>query len=126
MSNFFKKREVIFMMILLLLVAIILLVWSFLFNTKGNSAIIYYGETIIYEVDLVENQPEEEFKIEGYEDVVFKLYEDGSIAFIEADCPDHVCIDTGKISQVGQVAICLPNQIMVVINGPEKTDLVLS
>ncbi len=35
----------------------------------------------------------------------------------EADCPDHTCVKTGWISQVGQTAVCLPNRVMIKITG---------
>lgn len=41
----------------------------------------------------------------------------GQVRMTEADCPDKVCIHTGKISQSGQTIVCLPNKIVISISG---------
>lgn len=40
----------------------------------------------------------------------------------EADCPDKVCVQTGKISYVGQSIICLPHRVVVEIVEEDGTD----
>ena len=32
---------------------------------------------------------------------------------LEADCPDHVCINTGFINKAGQSIVCIPNQFII-------------
>ncbi|HYE68792.1 MAG TPA: NusG domain II-containing protein, partial [Anaerovoracaceae bacterium] len=59
------------------------------------------------------------FSIPQDENVIFHLYQDGSIAFVESDCPDKVCIHAGKLKMTGQFAACLPNGIVMKI-VPEK------
>ncbi|MBQ8879303.1 MAG: NusG domain II-containing protein [Clostridia bacterium] len=40
----------------------------------------------------------------------------GGKAFIkDADCPDKVCENSGKISRVGERVVCLPNRVYVEI-----------
>lgn len=58
------------------------------------------------------------------DDVIYKISEsnvieisDGSVRMIYADCPDKVCINTGKISKSGQSIVCAPNRIVVSITG---------
>lgn len=41
----------------------------------------------------------------------------GQVRMTEADCPDKVCIHTGKISQSGQTIVCLPNRVVIFISG---------
>ena len=49
------------------------------------------------------------------EDVVLQLDGDGSIRFIRSDCPDKICVKTGRIHLAGQSAACLPNGVIVKI-----------
>ena len=42
-------------------------------------------------------------------------------AFItESDCPDKVCVDSKKASNVGDSIICVPNKVSVRIVGKEE------
>lgn len=46
--------------------------------------------------------------------------EDGVVWMEEADCPDKLCINQGRISNAGQTIICLPNRVMVTIKGDKN------
>jgi len=64
----------------------------------------------------------------SYEEIPFARFEirDHRIRFIEADCPDKLCERTGWISRPGESAICLPNRIVVRIEGEnQKFDMVV-
>lgn len=37
----------------------------------------------------------------------------------QIDCPDHICVNTGFISQEFQSAVCLPNKTAIAIYTPE-------
>ena len=45
---------------------------------------------------------------------------DGVAYVSEADCPDKVCVRTGKISRSGERIICLPNRLEVKVVGGEE------
>jgi len=42
----------------------------------------------------------------------------------QASCPRKICMRQGKISKPGESLVCLPNQIVVSIEGSAKTDAV--
>lgn len=46
--------------------------------------------------------------------------ENNSVWFEYSDCPDQVCVKTGKLSRAGQVAVCLPNHIIVKLIGEQN------
>lgn len=49
---------------------------------------------------------------------------EGGEAWIEdASCPDHVCVNSGKVSLDGQTIVCLPNKLVVSILGGEESGL---
>ena len=60
------------------------------------------------------------------------VYENGRIRFAKADCPDRVCVRTGWISRSGQIAACVPGQLILRIEGdgsqtmgPDDVDVII-
>lgn len=49
------------------------------------------------------------------------LVEPDGVRFESADCPDQICVRTGKLTQPGQMAICLPARLTVQLIGGEPT-----
>lgn len=43
--------------------------------------------------------------------------QNGGAAMIEAECPDHLCMEMGEIRYTGQLIVCLPNRVVVSIEG---------
>ncbi len=41
----------------------------------------------------------------------------GFAFFADSDCPNKICVQSGKISQDGQWAACLPNDVFLRIEG---------
>lgn len=48
--------------------------------------------------------------------------EDGKAWMEYADCPDQICVKTGRISRPGAVIACLPNRVTVTIVSDQKKD----
>ncbi len=115
--KFAKKSDVI---IISAVTLTCLVLWAyfggFLGCPEGLKAEIYYKSELVRTIDLTAGK-EESFSVVGLPHVVFHLYSDGSIAFIESDCPDKVCVRTGKIHSTGQMSACLPNQVYIKIVG---------
>ena len=44
---------------------------------------------------------------------------DGVVYVSDADCPDKICINTGRISITGDTIVCLPHRMVVEITGDE-------
>lgn len=44
--------------------------------------------------------------------ITFEI-KDHAIRFLESDCPDQVCVNTGFVSQDMDLAACLPNQTVL-------------
>lgn len=68
--------------------------------TKDNSEAVY----------LPLNEDTEYSLPDGKNTVII---EDGRAYMREADCPDLLCVKTGKIHSVGERIICLPNKVVV-------------
>lgn len=43
-----------------------------------------------------------------------------TVRFSQSDCPDQVCVRTGTLTRAGQIAVCLPNQVIVRLVGEES------
>lgn len=38
-------------------------------------------------------------------------------------CPDRICVKTGLINKVGQTIVCLPNKVLITIEGRKELEL---
>lgn len=52
------------------------------------------------------------------------VVENGEAWVSVANCPDKVCMGMGKISRNGEFIACLPNRLIVVVEGGEQNALV--
>lgn len=116
--KFFKKTDIIIIAGILGISGIAWGIYHFLFTGEQVKAEIYYYSKLIKTIDL-KTDKDESFSLPEDENVVFHLYKDGSIAFVESDCPDKVCIHAGRLKTEGQFAACLPNGFVIKI-VPEK------
>lgn len=48
------------------------------------------------------------------------LVEPGCISVSEASCPDHLCVNVGKISGSSIPIVCLPNKLLITIENNEN------
>lgn len=127
--KFFKRTDI---LIIIGILAVSFASWGiYSLAVEGVSvkAEIYYYSELVETVDISGGE-ERSFSIPQDENVILHIYQDGSIAFIESDCPDKVCIHAGKLKKAGQFAACLPNGIVVKIvpdkeRGKDDADLVI-
>jgi len=127
--KFFKKTDIIVILIIATVGLAALAGYRLIAREKPAVAEIYYYSDLIASINLNEGE-ERAFSIPQKPNVILHQYPDGSICFEESDCPDKVCIHTGKISMVGQSAACLPNGIIVKIvpageRDPDDPDIVV-
>ena len=127
--KFFKRTDLIIIICILGVSAAFIGICRFFFAEDRVTAEIYYYNDLVETVDLSAGE-DRTFSIPQNEHVVLRVYQDGSIAFIESDCPDKVCIHAGRLNQAGQFAACLPNGIVMKIvpekeRGEEDADLII-
>lgn len=51
------------------------------------------------------------------------VIENGEAWVSEANCPDKLCMGFGKISKNGEIIVCLPNRLIVMIEGGEASEI---
>lgn len=59
-------------------------------------------------------------KTYSLENGVVLVTENHTVAFLSADCPDKVCVQTGALSRVGEVAACVPTGTVVTVKGESR------
>lgn len=48
---------------------------------------------------------------------------DGGIWVSKSDCPDKICMDTGRLCRAGDTAVCVPNRVAVTVCGESDEDI---
>lgn len=99
--------------LVILLIAAGLLVWRTLSAETGGTAVVDFG------YDITETLPLNEDNLYYYdvgEYIVCIQVKDGKAAFIDSQCPDHVCEESfGWLSEVGDWACCMPAGVYLTI-----------
>ncbi|MFZ5353865.1 MAG: NusG domain II-containing protein [Bacillota bacterium] len=119
----FKKGDI----LIVLLVAVVGSAWyiySMLSNTaESGQIVIQVDNEIVRKMLLSDIKASEELHIDlgkgRHMDIV--MDKDG-VYVEEVICPDEVCKKTGKITRVGQSIVCLPNRVVIFIEGKKDTD----
>ncbi|NLT13859.1 MAG: NusG domain II-containing protein [Clostridiales bacterium] len=88
-------------------------------GNRGVIAEIYHKTRLVRRIDL-RSAKESVFSIPGLPNVIFRVSADGSIAFERSDCPDQICVRSGKLSRRGQIAACLPNDVYIRLVLPSE------
>lgn len=83
-------------------------------STTGELMVVITVDGDEYVQYPLESGSTKEITVDGHNKVIIQ---DGVVWMEEADCPDKLCINQGKISKSGQTIICLPNRVMVTIKG---------
>lgn len=83
------------------------------------------GETVIIEVaglvvqQLNMDKPQEITVTGSIGNTTVKI-DQKSVQVIHSDCPEKICIKTGKIRHIGEIIVCVPNRVVIRINGKRK------
>ena len=50
------------------------------------------------------------------------IVEDGTVRIEDSPCPDHYCVRMGRLRHRGEIAVCVPNSVVVRISGGSDND----
>ena len=78
---------------------------------------------VIEEIDLSAVTREYSFVVEwpgGGSNTVH--VQPGRICVSEADCPDHICMQQGWLSDQAAPIVCLPHRLIIRVKGATDTD----
>lgn len=112
-----KKND--FLLIgVILLAALSVLIFQYTKKEGGpGTAVITVDGTIYGSYSL---SMEQEIDIDGTNTLEIM---DGKADMKEADCPDKLCVNHKAISRDGESIICLPNKVVVTIEGGKDREL---
>ena len=115
------KRDIILVLSMVIIAAAAFLIINFAVKKDGSYAVIKVDGKVIKTLDL--NSGETTIEVNGYQGGVNKVViNDGKVSMTEADCPDELCVKTGKISRAGETIVCLPHRVVVEIKGSPDDD----
>ena len=106
-----KKNDII-LIIVVLIIGIAAGLYILLNKKPGGKAVLKYGNNQSMDIDLSKDR---EINLESNGIEIHLDIKDGAIAFIQSECPDHICERFGYIKNIGESAICLPAQASVTI-----------
>ena len=114
-----KKRDFILIGAILVVIIAVLLVIQLTKEDGAYVAVKVNGQEVA-QYSLSVNG---EYELNGGTNIL--RIEDGKAYLIDANCPDHLCVNQGKIWRTGETITCLPNRLTVTVYGAEKSvDLV--
>ena len=109
-KKLFHKKDFIFIALIIL---IALLIFLFIPREKGEKVEISINGKAVFSSPLT--TPFEK----KFENGVTIVCDGESAYFLHSDCPDKVCIKTGKLTVAGEWAACLPNGVVLKIRGKD-------
>lgn len=112
-------RDII-LILLLLLIAFSLFFFLFKDKKEGERVVVTVSGKVVGEYSLKEDS---EYSINDGSNVL--VIRDGKAYMERATCPNKECIKMGEISLVGESITCLPNRVVVTVNGSSGYDYIV-
>lgn len=119
MKKLFGRVDI-FIIISVLVLSFLLFIPNLLNNT-ALTAIVYSDGEIVAKINLDRVDEEYTFSPKPGTEITVKK---NKISFSDACCKDELCIKSGWLSKKGQTAACLPERIVISIEGTDKTDMI--
>ena len=119
----FGIKDLKFFALLALVLGLLFLVRSVFFHTPGGKVTIEVDGKTMGTWSLHKNL---EIPIRNKDGVLTNRLQikDGKAKMIEADCPDHLCMNQNAISKDGETIVCLPNKVVVTVIADKELDAV--
>lgn len=119
-----KGDKLLFIVVIAILLVSTIGIYTYKLAFKDNDkiAVIKEDGKVVKTINLSKLKETEKFDIKNGEHINTIVAENNKICIIDADCPDKVCIKTGWISDAGESIVCLPNKLIISIEGGETTN----
>ena len=111
-----KKRDYIFLVCVVLVCAILFSVRAV--SKKDADCVLIYVDGELFKTVALYDECEIDL---GTNKVAV---ENGSAYMKSADCPDKICVHTGKIKDNSKDIVCLPNKVLVKVTKKSALDAV--
>ena len=116
MSFWKKHKNDILLIAAVLVLAAGALLWQQLSKQPGAEAVVTVDGAEVWRAPLAK---EAQWDYIGDDGQVGNrvVIEDGTVRVDSADCPDKVCVNTGRIRSDGEMIVCLPHKLIVRVIG---------
>lgn len=123
MRNKINKYDIALIVVIIAVNVFILFYGGLNTVEKGQKiAYVYSDNKLVGEYTLTEDY-KTEFSVEMSTGSYNTIHiEDGKVWIHDATCPDKICLNQGKISNDGELIVCLPNRLMVQIKDNQETE----
>lgn len=89
-------------------------------NTQnGKMAVIRVNGKEIKRLELYREQ---RFEFLGTQGKFIVLVKDNTVRMLDSTCPDKLCVRIGSINKPNQVIVCVPNRVVIKIEGGTVTE----
>ena len=114
-----KKKSFLWGLLLALIVAAGLLLYGKLGRGEGMVAVVSVNGEVLERIDL--SKVREAYDLDVATDFGRNIVhvEPGAISVTHADCPEQICVMQGRLSSSGIPIICMPNRLVISIEGGE-------
>ncbi|MDH5175011.1 MAG: NusG domain II-containing protein [Elusimicrobiota bacterium] len=89
----------------------------FFVSNEGREALVKVGSNPSQKVSLEINK---RINVEGEKGRVVIEVKEGRVRVVESSCFQKICVNTGWINKPGQNIVCLPNKVLVTIEGKKS------
>lgn len=90
-------------------------------GSENKIAEIYQNGKCIKTIDLNQIKESYQFRVEGENGAYNEIkVEKNGISVVEANCPDHICIQFGVLQDGLIPIVCLPNHLVIQMHGENK------
>ena len=117
-----KKKEILILGLVIAVLAAALIIMNVV-GSRGARRLIITVDGKEYQNFVLTDQTNMHFTIEtpdGYNEVVIT---NGVVDVVDADCHNHVCVDTKPASKIFDKIVCLPHKVVIEIVGDDaETD----
>lgn len=114
-----KKADIV-LFILILVFGLAVSWWSLTTNTDGDKAIVTVDGELYGTYSLSQDQTIEVVQDEDH--INYITIKDGMVSMAYSTCKNQVCVNAGAISETRDSIVCLPNKVMIEIQGSAKNE----
>ena len=109
-------------MLLGVILAVILVAFGVtaLVKKEGDHVIVRVDGNEVAAYSLSEDG---EYELNGGTNIL--RIENGGALMISASCPDHLCVNQGRIDESGETITCLPNRLTVTVYSSDDPEVEL-
>lgn len=95
-------------------------------NTGNVNIVVKVDNKVAKKISLNKSSESEIYEFNFNENKGYIEVKDGKVRMLEMDksiCPNAICSDTGWINKTYQMIVCLPNNIVVTLEGNVKEEV---